>query len=194
MTYGFVSLLLLLAQAGTISPQAPMKENRAPVPAQPAPMQQPQSPDVDRWFAITFMQGGNAEMDLAALASQRGSANEVKAYAAKMIAEHKGMSDEMMPILQHVLNTPPAERLAPSDQLARKHLEAVKPVDFDQEYLMTQIGGHLAMLTAFQTEADNGADPQLKEVVRRWTPTIQAHLELAVDMAKHVGGSSPFKH
>lgn len=187
------AILLLLAQAGPIPPQAPMKENRAPVPASPAPMHHPESPDVDRTFAVAFIQGGNAEMDLAGLAAQRATANEVKGYAAKMTAEHKGMSEQMMPVLQRILGAPPAQRLAPSDELAMKHLQSVKPVDFDQEYVMTQIGGHLAMLTAFQTEAENGTDAQLKELIRTWKPTIQAHLELAVDVAKHVGGSSPFK-
>lgn len=186
-------ILLLLIQAGPIPSQAPMKENRAPVPAPPPPMQQPQSADVDRAFAVTFIQGSNAEMDLASLAAQRATANEVKGYGAKMMSEHKGMSEEIMPALQRILSTPPAQRLAPADELAKTHLEAVKPPDFDQGYIMTQIGGHLAMLTAFQTEAENGTDPQLKELARRWTPTIQAHLELAVDVARHVGGSSPFK-
>jgi len=188
-----VLLLALLAQAGPIPPQAPMKENRAPVPAAPVPLQQPESADVDHLFAVAFIQGSNAEMELADLASQHASANEVKGYAAKMIAEHKGMADEIMPVLQRILTTPPAQRLAPGDELAKKHLEAVKPPDFDQQYVMTQIAGHLAMLTAFHTEADNGTDQQLKELVRKWAPTIQAHLELAVDVTKHVGGSSPFK-
>ena len=173
--------------------QAPMKQNRAPVPAQPAPLQQSSSPDVDRLFTIAATQGNNAELDMAELTLKRGSADEVKAYAQKMIAEHKGLMDEMTPALQRVLGNSPTERLAPSDQLAMRHLEAVKPVDFDQLYVMTQISGHLATLTAFQTEADNGTDAQLKELARKWMPTIQAHLQLAVDLAKHVGGASPFK-
>lgn len=186
-------ITFLLAQAGPIPPQAPVQENRAPVPAAPAPMHQPESADVDRVFLLAFTEGSNAEMDLANLASQRATANEVKGYAAKMISEHKGMWEEMRPIVQRMMTSSPARRVAPADELALKHLEAVKPVDFDQEYIMTQIGGHLAMLTAFQTEADNGTDSEMKELVRRWTPTIQSHLELAVDIAKHVGGSSPFK-
>ena len=186
-------ILLLTTQAGSISPQAPMKENRAPVPASPAPMRHAQSSDVDRAFALAFTQSSNAEMDLADLAAQRATANEVKAFAAKMVAEHKGMSEEITPLLQGILSTPPAERLAAPDQLALKHLEALKPVDFDQEYILSQIAAHLTTLTAFQAEADNGTDAQLKQVIRKWTPTIQAHLELAVDIAKHVGGSSPFK-
>ncbi len=129
----FVLLLsVLLAQAGPPSPQSPLKENRAPVPVQPAPNNQPTSADVDRLFAIAAMQGNNAEIDMAELALKRGSANEVKGYAAKMIAEHKGLMDEMMPALQRVLSNPPAERLAPADQLAMRHLEVAKPVDFDQ--------------------------------------------------------------
>ena len=183
----------LFAHAGQPSPQAPMKHTRPPVPAQPAPLQQPSSAEVDRLFALAAMQGNNAEIGMAELALKRGSANEVKGYAGKMIAEHKGLMEEMMPVLQRVLTNPPAERLTPADQLAMRHLESVKPVDFDQLYVMEQIGGHLAMLTAFQTEADNGADAELKELVRKWTPTIQAHLQLAVDTAKHVGGASPFK-
>lgn len=186
-------LSLLLTQAGPPSPQAPMKENRAPVPTQPAANTQPTSAEVDRLFAIAAMQGNNAEIDMAELALRRGSANEVKGFAGKMIAEHKGMMEEIMPALQRVLSNPPAEQLAPVDQLAMHHLEAVKPVDFDQVYVMEQIGSHLATLTAFQTEADNGTDAQLKELVRKWMPTIEAHLQLAVDTAKHIGGASPFK-
>ncbi|MBV9156823.1 MAG: DUF4142 domain-containing protein [Acidobacteriaceae bacterium] len=186
-------VLAVLAQTGSPSSPAPMKENRAPVAAQPAPANQPSSPEVDRLFAIAATQGGNAEIDMAELAVKRGSANEIKGYASKMIAEHKGLMEEMMPVLQRLASNPPAERLAPPDELAKRHLEAVKPVDFDQVYIMEQIGGHLAMLTAFQTEADNGTDAQLKELVRKWMPTIEAHLQLAVDTAKHVGGASPFK-
>ncbi len=189
----FVLVCALLAQAGPPSPQASMKQNRAPVAAAPAPIRQPASADVDRLFALAAMQGNNAEIEMAELALRRGSANEVKGYAGKMLAEHKGLMDEFMPVLQSVLSNAPAERLAPADQLVKRHLEAVKPVDFDQLYVMDQIGGHLAMLAAFQAEADNGTNAQLKELVRKWTPTIEAHLQLAVDLAKHVGGSSPFK-
>lgn len=141
-------VLALVSQTGPPSPQAPMKQNRAPVPAEPAPLPHPTSADVDRLFAMAATQGNNAEMDIAGLALKKASANEVKGYAAKMIAEHKGMMDEMMPALQSVMANSPSERLSPADQLAMRHLESVKPVDFDQLYVIGQIGGHLTMLTA----------------------------------------------
>ncbi len=187
-------LLVLIAQAGPPSSQAPMTQNRAPVPAQPAPMTYPESAIVDRTFALAAMQGNNAEIDMAQLALKRGTANEVKGYAGKMIAEHGGLMKEMEPVLRTALGAPaPPERLAAPDMLAMRHLESVSPVDFDQAYVMQQIGDHLATLTAFHTVAENGTNPQLKALARKWTPTIQAHLELAVDLTQHIGGSSPFK-
>jgi len=187
-------LLMFFAQAGPPSPQAPMMQNRAPVPAQPAPMTYPESASVDRTFALAAMQGNNAEMDMAQLALKRGTANEVKGYAGKMIAEHSGLMKEMEPVLRTVLGaSAPLERLAAPNMLAMRHLESVGPVDFDQAYVMQQIGDHLATLTAFHTVAENGTNPQLKALARKWTPTIQAHLELAVDLTQHIGGSSPFK-
>ena len=189
----FMWLALLLAQAGPPAPPKPITENRAPVPVQPAPTNYPTSPNVDRIFAVAAMQGNNAELDMAQLALKQGTANEVLGYASKMIAEHEGLMREMQPALRRVLGTEPRERLAAPDALALRHLESVSPVDFDQDYAVQQIGDHLAALTAFQTEADNGSDPQLKAMARKWLPSIKAHLELAVDLTQHIGGSSPFK-
>ncbi|MBV9304235.1 MAG: DUF4142 domain-containing protein [Acidobacteriaceae bacterium] len=188
-----LTLAALMAQAGQSPSPPPMTENRAPVPAQPAPANYPTSANVDRTFAIVATQGNNAELDMAQLALKRGTANEVKGFAQKMIAEHEGLMKEMPPSLRKFANAAAVERLAPVDALALRHLESVDPVDFDQAYAMQQIGDHLAALTAFYAEADNGTDPQLKALARKWLPSIQAHLELAVDLTQHIGGSTPFK-
>ncbi len=188
-----LALVLLLAQ-GAPAPEKPTTENRAPVPVVPAPMKDPTFADVDRTFALAAMQGNNAEMDMARLALQRTGADEIKGYAAKMIAEHGALMADMMPALRRTLRAPaPPQRLAPPDALAYRHLQGVGAVDFDQAYAMQQIGDHLATMTAFQTEADNGTDPQLKALARKWLPSIQSHLELAIDLTNHIGGSSPFK-
>ncbi len=191
----FIALFAMFGQAGPPSPPPqPMMQNRAPVPVQPAPEKFATFASVDRTFALAAMQGNNAEIDMAQLALKRGTANEVKGYAGKMIAEHEGLMKDMDPVLRNVLGAAaPPERLAAPDMLAMRHLESVPPVDFDQAYVMQQIGDHLATLTAFRTEADNGTNPQLKALARKWLPTIQAHLELAVDLTKHIGGASPFK-
>lgn len=188
--------LALFTQAGHLQQGEPMKQNRAPVQANPAPEDHPTSPDVDHLFGIAFLQSDRFETQAAALASNHGTADEVKGYAAKMMSEHSGMKESFDPVLHRLTasNDESHGGLAPADDLALKHLASLKPVDFDQEYIISQIGGHLTALAAFQAEADNGANAELKELARKWLPTIKAHLELAVDLSKHVAGSSPFKH
>lgn len=168
-------------------------QNRAPVPANPAPTKYTTSPAIDQTFAMVATQANNAELDMANLALKQGKASEVQAFAKTMLYEHGALMKALQPAITRLLPSAPSDRLAPADNLAFQHLQSVSAVDFDQEYLLGQVAGHLATLTAFQTEADNGTDPQLKELARKWLPTIKSHLELAVDMTKHIGGSSPFK-
>ena len=187
-----VALVLLLAQVAA-PPPAPLTQNQAPVPRQPAPFAIPPVPGVDRVFAVAAIQGNNAEIDMAQMALKRASSPEVKNYAQKMMSEHMGLADDVTPVFMRLLARPPGERVTPPDALAITHLATIPDVDFDQVYALQQVGDHLATLTAFRTEADNGTDPQLKALARKWLPTIQAHLELAVSLTRHIGGASPLR-
>lgn len=185
----------VLAQPVTIPPQQdPLRENRAPVRANPPPNPfAAPSPRVDRLFAIAANDSSNAEIVFAKLALQRGHADEVKSYARKMISEHLGLMQALEPHLRRVLGKMPSHELSQSDALAFYRLQHVADVDFDQSYILTQVAGHLATLGAFQAESDDGTDTALKMTVREWTPTIQSHLQLAVDITQHIGGDSPIK-
>jgi putative membrane protein len=185
MTTLFFLLAFFFAQIGI--------QNRDPVPANPAPTKYAASPDTDHLFAIAATEGNNAEVDLAQLALQHGHAAEVLSFANKMIYEHEALMKQFQPVISRLLPAGVPERLSTADTLASRHLASVPAVNFDQEYLTGQIAAHLMTLTAFQAEADNGVDPELKELARKWLPTIKSHLELAVDLTKHIGGSSPFK-
>ncbi len=176
------------------SPAAPTLQNQAPVKPSRIKNVMPAVPAVDRLFARAAIQGNAAEMQMARVALVRSNAPEVRGYAQKMIDEHAAIDAELRPALTQVLG--PSDRaveLAPADALAVAHLRSMSQVDFDQAYALQQIGDHLATASAFRTEADNGTDPRLKPLVRKWLPTIEAHLELAVDLTRHVGGDSPFK-
>lgn len=194
-TATFTLAALFLARQVAIPPaQAPLTENRAPVPVVPPPaMAEPSSAQIDRWFAAAARASDNAELAMAELALRRSRTDEVRAYARTMISEHTGLSRALEPLLRRVAGPPRSPALAPSDALTYYRLEHAPDVDFDQTYALAQVGGHLAALGAFQTEREHGADASLKRVVTTWTPTIQAHLELAIDVTRHIGGDSPLK-
>jgi putative membrane protein len=171
----------------------PYAQNVAPVPLAQAPMNVPPIAGIDRTFAAVAADGNYAEMQLAKLALVRSTVPEVRGFAEKMIAEHGDLMRDMEPALKRELGGSLPQTLPPPDQLAYKHLDSIAEVDFDQEYLTGQIADHVTTLTAFETEADNGTDPELKMLAKKWIPTIKAHLEIARNLTQHVGGSSPFK-
>jgi putative membrane protein len=167
-------------------------QNIAPVNAPPPPSQHPPAlASVDREFAVAAAAGNEAELDAARLAIARSTTDEVKAYAQKMLAEHGDIGMEAAPATKPFLSGTPA--LSEPDALAMQYLGSLGPVDFDQQYLLLQVGDHLAALTAFQTESRDGKDPALKAFATKWTPTIESHLQLAIALAKHLSGDSPLK-
>ena len=171
-----------------------MTQILAPVPAPTPPsVHPPQSSSVDDAFAIAATQGNEAELVAARLALEHSSSDDVKGFAKTMLAEHGMLGMEGMPLIKPHLMHPPAP-LAPPDVLAMAYLKTLPPVDFDQQYAMLQVGDHLATATAFATEARDGRDPSLKAFAKKWLPAIQAHLQLAVALVKHVGGDTPFKN
>ena len=185
----------LLGQAVTVPPQrAPLTENRAPVPVAPPPGA-PMAPAmrVDRLFATAANDSSNAEIAFAKLALARSHTDEVKSYARSMISEHEGLMAALLPRLTSVMGKTPPHELSAPDALTYYRLQHVPDVAFDQTYVLTQVAGHLVTLGAFQTESEDGADAALKKTVKQWTPTIQSHLELAVDITRHVGGENPLK-
>ena len=168
-------------------------QNVAPVKApMPPSVHPPELSTVDDAFAIAATQGGAAEIAAARLALERSGADDVKAFARQMIVDHMSIDAEGKPLIKPHLARPPAF-LAPPDMLAMQYLTSLPPVDFDQNYSVGQIGDHVATMTAFATEARDGKDPGLKAFAKKWLPTIQAHLELAIALVKHVGGNTPFR-
>jgi len=169
-------------------------QNMAPVSAPTPPSEHPpRLAAVDVAFVVAATQGNNAEVDAAKLALRRTSTDGVAAYARQMLTDHSEIAKDADLAMRHRM-TPTTARLAAPDVLALQYLAHVEPVDFDQNYAMLQIGDHLAAQTAFATEARDGSDPQLRAFAQKWLPTIQAHLQLAITLVKHVGGDTPFKH
>jgi len=182
---------LLLAQFTVVPPQqAPLMQNRTPVKADAPPMPMVNSPSVDRWFILAGSAGSQGEIAMAKLALRRSHTDEVRAFAATMISEHTGLLQAMTRAAGRALPMPAP---APADQLAMYQLEHATDVDFDQMYVMDEVAGHMQTLGAFQTEDDHGANAALKAFAKQWTPTIQSHLQTAVDITKHVGADSPLK-
>ncbi|NPD69164.1 DUF4142 domain-containing protein [Lichenicola cladoniae] len=147
----------------------------------PAPMTPPGPPPLaaaDATFIQDAAQGGLAEVQAGQLAQSKARSSRVKAYGAKMVADHTPANDQLKQIATAKGAMVPT---APNDMQMQQMtaLQADMGRKFDHDYIEDQIAGHTAMLQLFQTEAASGTDPDLKKFAADTVPVVQAHLDAA---------------
>ena len=175
--WGFALALMPLAACASSTPPA------APV-APPGP---PPLAASDASFIQMAAQGGMAEVQMGELAEQTSKSRAVKAYAAQMIKDHTPNNDQLKQLATSKGATVPAT-LSDDQQKTLTMLQGEKGRKFDHDYLQAQVQGHSEMLSAFQTEAASGTDPDLKSFAASTTPVVQDHLTKAQKL------SSPTQH
>ncbi len=148
--------------------------------------------DIDGAFVVAATQSNNAEMDMAFLVLKRGKMDEALSFAHRMIEDHTALGARFAKIV------PPANALVPerenaADRLALARLAKLPPADMDQEYLIQQVGDHLATVSVFTTEARDGLNPALKAFAKNELPMLREHLEVAIAGARRVSGDNPLR-
>ncbi|MFN2425275.1 MAG: DUF4142 domain-containing protein, partial [Candidatus Binatia bacterium] len=54
---------------------------------------------------------------------------------------------------------------------------------FDQAYMQAEVAEHKAAVALFRNEKESGTDPELKEFASEQLPTLEHHLEQALEIA-----------
>ncbi len=148
--------------------------------------------DVDRAFIVAATQGNDAEIDMAQIVLQRGKMDEALAYARLMVTDHSALAARFAAVVPPGAAVVP-ERENAADRVALARLAALAQPDLDQEYLVQQVGDHLATVMVFTTEARQGTNPALKAFAKKELPMLQEHLQLAIANARRVSGDNPLR-
>ncbi len=148
--------------------------------------------DIDGAFVVAATQGNNAEIDMAFLILKRGKMDEALSFAHSMIDDHTALGARFAKIV------PPASAIVPErenapDRLALARLAKLSPTDMDQEYLIQQVGDHLATVSVFTTEAQYGVNPALRAFAKNELPMLREHLQVAISSARRVSGDNPLR-
>ena len=199
----FAMPLLLSAQvlaqpaATGTAPAAPMAHTTPPPPAGTEPTSVPtpagmgsmsssaaQTPGsvklsaMDKKFIAKAAEGGLAEVQLAQLAQQKSSDDNVKKFAQKMIDDHTPANQKLTQLASAKGDTPPTE-LSAADQKMMSKLQGMDGKKFDSTYLKGQVKSHKDMLKLFTDESKKGSDPDLKAFADQTIPTVQSHITMA---------------
>lgn len=132
----------------------------------------------DAEFAVKVADAGMLEVALGKLALKNASSPKVKEFAQMMIDDHSKANAELTEAAKKKNISLPA---AMSDKCQKIYsdLSAKKGKDFDKDYMSAMVDGHKDVLDAMKTEADKGADADLKAWAGGKVATVQHHLDVA---------------
>ena len=157
------------------------------LPRMPAAAADTGSADKSPDFA--FMQKADeidmAEVKLGKLAEDRATAEAVKTFGERMVADHSRMNDELSAIARkqgvRLPNELDHDHQALFDQLSKLH-----GIEFDRAYAKDMAAGHKKAIEKFKAEAKNGQDAALKAWANQSLPTLREHLKLAENAVNEV--------
>jgi putative membrane protein len=142
----------------------------------------------DKNFMKEAMEGDMAEIQLAQLAQQKASSDQVKQFAQRMIDDHTKLDAQMKPLAQQFGLDAPTD-LSAKHKAVQNKLQALSGAKFDQEYVKAMVSDHREDDQAFLRESTLTTDPTLKNAVTQAEPIIAEHLRMAQDLEKSMKGS-----
>ncbi len=136
---------------------------------------------------------GIAEVEAARLAEEKGTASDVKTFAAMMLKDHTQANDK----LKALAASKKLEVSSDADLIDKAKamiLELRGAKSFDQAYANNQVNAHEAAVKLFTNYAKDGKDAELRTYAEQTLPTLKTHLQKARELAAAHGGSSVDPH
>jgi putative membrane protein len=140
---------------------------------------------LDKDFLIQAVEGGHAEMKYSELADKHASSDKVKAFARKMVKEHK----DMLEGLNRYVDDLKLAIVAGTDKAVRAEADRLSRLDgaaFDQAYIQRMVEDHEKTLAMFETQAKEGKDDRLRKLANDALPHLRDHLKEAKAVAADV--------
>jgi len=117
------------------------------------------------------------------VASTKGTSSEVREFGQRMMRDHHNLRQQGADLAKK-LNITPAP---PANDTTQAHMDkmmstlngAAKGRDFDKAYIDGEVEAHKAVLEMATAAASAAQSADLKNLIQKAAPAIQAHLDLA---------------
>jgi len=123
----------------------------------------------DKAFIKDAAKGGMMEVAMGRVAEKNASGTGVKNFGARMVKDHSQANEDLKAIAKEENVEWPAEK------------EAGKWKS-DRDYMDAMVKDHEKDLAAFEKEAKNGSDPDVKSFANKTAKTVRKHLEMAKEI------------
>ena len=134
------------------------------------------------------------EIDAARLAQEKGSRPEVKAFAGRVLNEHRELTQSNGRLADQLGLQPEPPALAV--QLKQAHEQAMRKLRmtsgaaFDRAYVEYEIQQHVQAFNFVEMAAESEGNPQLKQELIRTGPDLLSHISAARALERHLGSES----
>lgn len=125
--------------------------------------------DKDKAFMKEAAMGGMMEVDMGKMAQKQGKSAEVKKIGDTMVADHSKANKELMAI---------AKKKGVDLSSVKPPSHSMGDANFDKDYVAMMVKDHEKDLAAFQAEAKNGSDADVKAFASKTSAVIKKHLDM----------------
>ncbi len=154
------SSFALFALAACVAQPAPAPPPQAAVPSAPPPtVAAPASSDQD--FVNRAVAGTAVEVETGRLARVQAASPAVSSFGGHIAQEHTRLNAQVLSLAQRDGFVPNAAPPGPGQ------LAAMQGPEFDRQYIANQVNTLQQAVELFQTEAQSGRDPRLRDFARR---------------------------
>ena len=127
-------------------------------------------------FMTEAAQGGMMEVELGKLAASKAQNPEVKAFGQRMVVDH-GKAGEDLKALAAKKNIKLPTELSGGMKETVDRLSKLSGAEFDKEYVKLMVDDHDEDLEAFQDQADDAKDADVKAFAAKYAPVIKSHYD-----------------
>jgi putative membrane protein len=124
-----------------------------------------------------------ADSTAGALAATKGTAASVRDFGKRMARDHHQLRAQGAALAKKLNVTPAAPSDDPLPPVAQKEMDTLnstaKGKDFDKAYIDSEVDIHKAVLDLATKAAGQTQTAELKALIQKAAPVIQAHLTLA---------------
>lgn len=131
-----------------------------------------------------------ADSSAGAIAVTKGTSSAVRAFARDMMRDHHQLRAQGQALAKKLNVTPAAPSDDPVQPMAQTETNTLnttaKGKDFDKAYIDAEVDAHKAVLDLATKAAGQTQNTELKNLIQKAAPLIQAHLDKAESIQKNL--------
>jgi putative membrane protein len=128
-------------------------------------------------------EGGQAEVQVAQLATERATNPDVKQFAEKLVTDHTKANAELSSLASS--KNVKVDQDNDKDHLYKK-LEKKSGNDFDREFVEEMVDDHEKDIKMFEKAASDAKDADVRNFASKTLPTLREHLQIVEGLRSSV--------